>query len=277
MLKLEVRAQPSRLWTYASPLLAVAITLVIGVILFSLLGKDPVQDLAIMKIDGFGFSNLPLADSDKLQIGQTVIAIGNALGQFSNTVSKGVISGLSRSITATSGQSSEKLDSVIQTDAAINRGNSGGPLLNLKGEVIGVNTAIAIGAENISFSIPINRAKKDINDVKKIGKITSPFIGVRYAIITPAIAQQNDLPINYGALIIGGSTPEDTAVIPGSPADKAGLKENDIILEIENKKINEENDLSKVLQEYKVGKTVSVKILRNGQILNLNIVLGERP
>lgn len=127
-----------------------------------ILTQDPIQDLATIKIEGLGFSSLTLGDSDKLQIGQTVIAIGNALGQFSNTVSKGVISGLSRSIKASAGRTSEKLESVIQTDAAINRGNSGGPLLNLRGEVIGVNTAIVVGAENIGFAIPINRAKNII-------------------------------------------------------------------------------------------------------------------
>lgn len=242
-----------------------------------ILGKDPVQDLAIIKIDGFGFPNLTLGNSDKLKIGHTVIAIGNALGQFSNTVSKGVISGLSRSVTATSGQFSEKLESVIQTDAAINRGNSGGPLLNLRGEVIGVNTAIAVGAENISFSIPINRAKKDIEDVRKTGKIIAPFIGVRYTLITSSIAGENDLPINYGALIVSGGSADNPAVVPGSPAEKAGLKEGDIILEIENKRISEGNDLSKAILGRKVGDAVSVKILRQGQVLNLNVVLGERP
>lgn len=136
-----------------------------------ILAKDPVLDLAIMKIDGADFSFLSLGDSDNLQIGQTVIAIGNALGEFRNTVSKGVISGLSRSIVASSARGSEKLDRVIQTDAAINRGNSGGPLLNLKGEVIGVNTAVAVGAQNIGFALPINQAKRDVEEVRLHGRI----------------------------------------------------------------------------------------------------------
>jgi S1-C subfamily serine protease len=241
------------------------------------LARDPVQDLAVVKINASGLSALTLGDSDNLQIGQTVIAIGNALGQFSNTVSKGVISGLSRSITASEGSgSSEKLDQVIQTDAAINPGNSGGPLLNLSGQVIGLNTAIAQGAQNIGFAIPINQAKKDISQVKTTGKISYPFLGIRYVIVTDDIKQKNNLPVNYGALIIRGSGQADVAIIPGSPAEKAGLKENDIVLEINGKKITRDNDLAKMIQSFNVGETITLKVLSGGQEKTVRITLEER-
>lgn len=241
------------------------------------LAKDPVRDLAVIKIDGSGFPSLPLGNSDRVQIGQTVIAIGNALGQFSNTVSKGVVSGLSRSIVANSGGgSSERLDQVIQTDAAINPGNSGGPLLNLSGEVIGVNSAIVQGAQNIGFAIPINQAKKDINQVKTLGKISVPFLGVRYVLVTPDVKAQNDLPVDYGALIVGGRNPQEVAITPGSPADKAGIRENDIILEINGKRLSENNDLARALQNLSVGDRVTLKILSRGAEKTVSLTLDER-
>lgn len=239
------------------------------------LARDPVKDLAILKIKAKGLSTLPLGDSARLQIGQTVIAIGNALGKFSNTVSKGVISGLSRSVTAYGPQGQETLLGVIQTDAAINQGNSGGPLLNLKGEVIGVNTAMAGGAENIGFAIPINDAKKAIDQVKRTGKIIYPFLGVRYITITPEIQKQNNLPVDYGALILRGEKPTDLAIIPGSPADKAGLSENDIILEFDGQKITSKNPLAKIITQYKPGDTVNLKILHKGKEKIVKVKLAQ--
>ncbi len=243
------------------------------------LAIDPVQDLALLKIKSkkSDWPFLKLGDSDNLEIGQTVIAIGNALGEFRNTVSVGVISGLKRSVKASGGfGQSEYLEEVIQTDAAVNQGNSGGPLLNLKGEVIGINVAMAVGAENIGFSIPINKAKRDIEQVEKSGKITYPFLGVRYIQITPTLAEKNNLSVNYGALIIRGENSGDLAVIPGSPADKAGLVENDIILELNGTKITSENNLSKLIQKYKPGEQVELKILHKGKEKIVKIVLGER-
>jgi len=241
------------------------------------LARDPVQDLAVVKINASGLPALTLGDSGNLQIGQTVIAIGNALGQFSNTVSKGVISGLSRSITASEGGgSSETLSQVIQTDAAINPGNSGGPLLDLSGKVIGLNTAIVEGAQNIGFAIPINQAKKDISQVEATGKISYPFLGIRYVIITDDIKQKNNLPVNYGALVTHGSNAADVAVTPGSPADKAGIKEGDIVLELNGQKITQDNDLAKMLQSLNVGDTVTLKILSGGQEKTVSVMLGER-
>jgi len=240
------------------------------------LDRDPLQDLAVIKIEGTNFPTVKLGDSDKLDVGQTVLAIGNALGQFSNSVSKGIISGLSRSITASSGNSSEKLDKVIQTDAAINPGNSGGPLINLNGEVVGVNTAMATGAQSIGFALPINRAKKDIDDVATRGKITYPYLGVRYVMVDSSVQSKNNLPVDYGALVANGQNASDVAVIPGSPAAKAGIKEGDVILEIDGKKINQSYTLSDAIQSKKVGDTIKIKILSdNSKQTTLDVLLEE--
>ncbi len=242
----------------------------------TVLARDPVQDLALVKINAVGLSALTLGDSSKIQIGQTVIAIGNALGQFSNSVSKGVISGLSRSIVASEGSGqSEKLDQVIQTDAAINPGNSGGPLLNLAGEVVGLNSAIVEGAQNIGFAIPINQAKRDISQVRASGKISYPFLGIRYVLITDEIKQKNNLAVNYGALVVRGDTQTDLAVMPGSPADKAGILENDIILDVNGNKINQDNDLAKLVQTFSVGQTITLRVLSKGQERSVQIKLEE--
>ncbi len=240
-----------------------------------ILAKDPFQDLAILKIEKKGkkFKPLPLGDSDKLQPGQTVIAIGYALGEFPNSVSVGVVSGLSRRIVAGGGGKTEVLEEVIQTDAAINPGNSGGPLLNLKGEVVGINVAKVEGGENIGFAIPINKAKKALQSIKTRGKIVYPFLGIRYILITKELKEKYNLPVDYGALIYGG---EKDAVIPGSPAEKAGLKEGDIILEVDGKKITPQNSLAKMIMEKNPGDQVILKILRNKKILKKKVTLAER-
>lgn len=241
------------------------------------LARDPVQDLAIIKINKDRLPTLSLGNSDNIQIGQSVITIGNALGEFRNTVSVGVVSGLRRTITASGSLGgNETLEEVIQTDAAINRGNSGGPLLNLSGEVIGVNTAIALGAENIGFAIPINKAKKDINDVKTKGRIVYPFLGVRYIIITKDFAEKNNLSVDYGVLVHQGEDQTALAVTPGSAADQAGIQENDIILEFGGVKINQNNSLAKLISQKNVGDTVTLKILHQGKEMVVQIILGER-
>jgi S1-C subfamily serine protease len=239
------------------------------------LARDPLQDIAILKINTTGLPTVKLGNSDILEIGQTVIAIGNALGEFRNTVSAGVISGLLRTITATGGGITEQLEEVIQTDAAINKGNSGGPLLNLYGEVIGVNTAMAVEAENIGFAIPINKVKKDITDIKISGRIIYPFLGIRYVLINKALAKENNLPVDYGALIIRGDSSNKPAIIPNSAADEAGLQENDIILEINGIRISQENPLAKLILKYKPGDGITLKILREEKEIIIGIVLGE--
>jgi serine protease Do len=239
------------------------------------LARDPIQDVAILQISG---SNLPivrLGDSDKLEIGQTVIAIGNALGEFRNTVSSGIISGLSRTVIASGGGVSEQLEQLIQTDAAINSGNSGGPLLNLYGEVIGINTAIVEGAQSIGFALPVNKVKKDISDIKENGKIVYPLLGVRYVLINKAIAESNKLSVDYGALISRGDGEDEPAITPGSAAEKAGLKEGDIVLEFNGTKINEENPLSKLILQHDPGETVNLKVLRDKEEMTISAVLDE--
>jgi len=243
-----------------------------------ILATDPVQDIAILKIDGTGFRPVNLGNSSDLQIGQTVIAIGNALGEFPNTVSTGVISGLSRTITASDSgqsQSSEKLDNVIQTDAAINSGNSGGPLLNISGEVIGMNTAIASQGQGIGFALPIDLAKRDIEQVKNAGKISYPFLGIQYTLVNSEVVKKNNLSVDYGALIMKSSGSANPAVVAGSPASKAGLKEGDVILEFNGEKITEDNALSKIISKYLPGDNVALKVLRAGKELSISVTLGE--
>lgn len=240
------------------------------------LAKDPSQDIAIIKINKNNLSALKLGDSDGIQVGQKAIAIGNSLGEFKNTVSVGVISGLRRTITASGGSMTETLDDLIQTDAAINPGNSGGPLLNLNGEVIGINTAIAQQAQNVGFALLINKAKKDLDQVKKTGKITQPYLGVRYVLIDKDMKEKNNLSVDYGALVIRGDAQTDVAVVPGSPADKAGIVENDIILEVGGKKINKDNTLAKAIQDYKVGDVIKCKILHKGEERMIEVTLAER-
>ena len=238
------------------------------------LARDPVQDLAIMKIEGGNsFKPLKLGSVDDIQIGQTVIAIGNALGRFQNTVSVGVISGLGRTIVATGPDfATERLEDIIQTDTAINRGNSGGPLINLKGEVVGINTAVSTEGENIGFAISIDKAKRSIEQVKTLGRISYPYMGVRYIILNKEISKARDIEVDYGALIVGDDEP---AVVDGSPAQKAGIKEGDIILEINGEKITEDNSLAKIISKYNPFESLNLKILRDGQEIYLNIILGE--
>jgi len=241
------------------------------------LALDPVQDLAIIKIQSEEkFVAIKLGDSNNIQIGQGAIAIGNSLGEFKNTVSMGVISGLGRTVFA-SGNSgfSETLEDVIQTDAAINPGNSGGPLLNLKGEVIGVNVAMAQGAQSIGFAIPVNIAKRDIDQVVKSGKISYPFLGVRYILIDDGVKQKHNLTVDYGALVLEGKNGEP-AITKDSSADKAGLKAKDVILEFNGEKVTQESSMSKIISKYNPGDVVTLKILRDEKELSIVAILGER-
>ena len=239
------------------------------------LARDPLQDLAVLKIEAAGLPTLKLSDSSAIKIGQTVIAIGNALGEFSNSVSVGVVSGLQRSITASGGGiGSEDLTELIQTDAAINPGNSGGPLLNIQGEVLGINTAIVQGAENIGFAIPVNKVRRNIESVEKTGRIVYPFLGVRYVTLNEEIKTKENLPVSEGALLKGDA--QSSAVVAGSPADKAGLKDGDIVVEINGQKLDRDHLLASVIQQYKVGDTISVIYLRNGQRSSTSVTLTER-
>ncbi len=230
--------------------------------------RDPSVDLAILKINAKGLKPLELGDSDKLQLGQMAIAIGTALGEFRNTVTVGVISGLGRGIVAGDGMGafSERLDNVIQTDAAINPGNSGGPLLNSAGQVIGVNVAVASGAENIGFAIPINTVKEVLSNFEKTGRFSRPYLGVKYKMISQRLAILNEVP--EGAYVVD--------VVPNSPAEKAGLERGDIIVKIDGETVREKSGgLVRLIQKRKVGEVVEVEVWREGKMKKFKVKLEE--
>ncbi|PJE64460.1 MAG: hypothetical protein COU90_03365 [Candidatus Ryanbacteria bacterium CG10_big_fil_rev_8_21_14_0_10_43_42] len=243
----------------------------------TVMARDPIHDIAILNIDAQNLPFISLGNSSDIKIGQSIIAIGNALGQFQNTVSVGVISGTGRTVTANGGiNGPSDLQRVIQTDAAINPGNSGGPLLNLRGEVIGINTAIITGAENISFAVPSNLITRDIAQVEKYGRITYAFLGIRYRIVTDALAEEQNLPATEGALIISGNTSEP-AIVSGSPAADAGLREGDIITEINGIALTQAHHLAERIQESTVGETITLSVLRGTQNLQFSVTLDELP
>mgnify|MGYP001602263035 CR=1 FL=1 len=240
----------------------------------TVMARDPVLDIALIKIEGANFPYLSLGNSDELEVGQNVIAIGNALGEYRNTVSVGVVSGLARSITAGNNSgNAEVLDHVIQTDAAINPGNSGGPLLNLSGKVIGVNVAIAQGSQNIGFALPINSVKGAIESVKSTGKIIRPYLGLRYMAINATMKEKNNLTVDYGVLVKADANKNELAVIPGSPADKAGIVENDIILEVDGVKLDDKTNLASIIRGKSVGQVINLKILHKGEGKNISVTL----
>lgn len=234
------------------------------------IARDRLIDIAVLKIDGGGqeFPYLAFADSDTLKLGQTAIAIGNALGEFRNSVSVGVVSGLSRSIIAGDYASggTEELSDVVQTDAAINPGNSGGPLLDSQGRVIGVNVAVALGSENIGFALPSNAVRTVVDSVVKTGEIIRPYLGVRYEMTNHDGATE---PTNrYGALIV--------EVVKGSPGAKAGIQKDDIIQAIDGQTLDTRT-LSAILQRKNVGDTVTVTVLRGGKEMTLHATLERMP
>ncbi len=233
------------------------------------ISRDPFNDLALIQVDGGNLTPVDLGDSDHLQVGQKVIAIGNALGRFDNTVTTGVVSGLGRGVSPVDPSTgvAEKLDDLIQTDAAINPGNSGGPLLNSAGQVIGINSAVA-DAQNIGFALKINIARQLIGDFQSSGgKISRPFLGVRYTHVSRDVALLNGVP--EGELV--------REVVSGSSADKAGIKVGDIITTFDGQKLTDVNSLSKIIRDKKVGDNVKVRVFRNGKTLDLNLTLGEAP
>lgn len=233
------------------------------------ISRDPNNDIAVIKIDASGLTPVELGDSSNLQVGQFVIAIGTALGEFRNTVTTGVISGLGRGIDAGSSFQGyvERLDNVIQTDAAINPGNSGGPLLNAAGQVIGINVAVAQGANNIAFSIPINTVKDALNIFKTTGKFPAKaYLGVEYQVISQQIALLNQVP--QGMYVVN--------VIPGSPAQTAGVSVGDIIFKIDGKSVGADSEaLSTIVSGKKPGDSISLDIWRGGQTSTISVTLGE--
>lgn len=240
--------------------------------------RDQIHDVAILKIDKKNLPIIKLGDSSKLELGQTAIAIGNVLGTFRDTVSVGVVSGLSREITAGDAvtQKTTKLRGLIQTDAAINPGNSGGPLIDMEGRAIGINTAMVFLAENIGFALPINNAQRDLDDLKKYGRLRQPFLGVRYVLIDKELQKKMNLPTDCGALVISEPMPEGHAVMLGGAAAKAGIQEGDVILEAQNIKVNAKNPLEAILEKCKVGETINLKTLRKGKEIVCQAILEER-
>jgi serine protease Do len=239
--------------------------------------RDPNNDIAFVQIDANGLKAAELGDSSQVRVGQKVIAIGNALGQFQNTVTEGLISGLGRPIVAGDQGSSdqEALQNLLQTDAAINPGNSGGPLVDLTGQVIGMNTAVAGDAQGIGFAIPINEAKSDIASVEGNGKITKAYLGVRFVAITKEFASKNNLPVSNGAYVSGDQS--NPAVVPGSPADKAGLKDGDIITKVAGQAIDQTHPLTTLIGQHKPGDSVALTVLRDGKEQSINVNLSEAP
>ncbi|MCW1908290.1 MAG: trypsin-like peptidase domain-containing protein [Candidatus Saccharibacteria bacterium] len=238
-------------------------------------------DIAFLKIKGAKgktFTPLKLGDSAKMQVGDKVVAIGNALGQFQNTVTSGIISGYGRDLEAGGEDGSvETLQNVFQTDAAINQGNSGGPLVNINGEVIGINTAIAGGsAQNIGFAIPINDVQGLIKSVLEKGKLERPYLGIRYVSLTDDYAYEYNLNVKRGAYIVP-SRSGGASILSGSPAEKAGLKEKDVITKVNDQEINEDSSLTSVLGRYSVDETVTLTIVRDGKEQTLKATLEAAP
>lgn len=244
------------------------------------LGSDPLNDVAFLKIKNV--TNLPaitLGDSKTIRIGQSVVAIGNALGQYQNSVTSGIVSGTGRPVVASSDGTAtgeaENLTDLIQTDAAINSGNSGGPLLNLKGQVIGINTAIAADAQSIGFAIPISATKGLLRHVIKTGKVERAYLGVQYVSITPAIKEEYNLSADRGDYV---TAERGASVQSGGPADKAGIKDGDIITSVNGSKVGEVASVSSLISEYEPGDKVEITVLRDGREVKLNATLGTyRP
>lgn len=241
-------------------------------------------DVAFLKINdtkGHKLTPATIGDSSSVQVGDDVVAIGNALGQFQNTVTSGIISGYGRSVTAgdSSGSSSatENLDNLFQTDAAINEGNSGGPLVNLNGQVIGINTAIAGDAQNIGFAIPINDVKGLLDQVVKSGKFSRPYLGVRYVPLTADIAKEYGLSVEQGAFIPPSSDASNPSVLSDGPADKAGLKESDVITQVEGTSIDASHSLTSLLSPHQPGDKVTLTVLRDGDTKKIDVTLGTMP
>lgn len=244
-----------------------------------ILARDPINDVAILKMNPKKpLPVLPLGDSTKIQLGEEVLAFGNALGIFRNTVSRGIVSGLSRAIAAQADPTAppQEMRGLIQTDAAINPGNSGGPLVNSEtGEVIGINAALLFGAQNIGFAIPVNHAKRDLADLLKYNHIRRPLLGIRYITIDENLKSKMQLPVEYGALVMSESD-VDHGVIVDSPAHKAGIKEKDIILECNGEKIGLEKTIQDFLEDLKVGDMIKFKVLRGKKEFEARVVLAER-
>lgn len=237
------------------------------------LGVDPLNDVAFLKVSNVSnLSAAELGDSSSVRVGQQVVAIGNSLGQYANTVTSGIISGLGRPVSARDGELIENLSDLLQTDAAINPGNSGGPLLNLEGQVVGINTAIAEDAQSIGFAIPINATKGILKGVLADGTVARSYLGVSFIPVTADVAEYYKLPVKKGAYVIGQNG--SSALAQGGPADKAGVKERDIIVKVGGSEVGPAGGVSSLVGEYAPGERVQLEILRDGRVLRLEVALG---
>jgi serine protease Do len=238
-------------------------------------GNDPLTDLAIIKVDATDLPVAPVGSSSDLEPGQLAIAIGNPLG-YKHTVTTGIVSGLGRQILASSANqaAADRLRNLIQTDAAINPGNSGGPLVNSAGQVIGINTAVSTEAQGLGFAIPIDVAKPIMQQALDGEELVRPWIGVYYSPISPALAEAQNLPVDYGALVGRSDGP---AIIEGSPAEAAGLRDGDIIVGLDGEALTEESDLATLILPYEPGDTVTLRVLRDNTATEIELTLGELP
>jgi S1-C subfamily serine protease len=260
--------------------------------------RDPFADLAVVQMyeipgdadasaaPNYDFSKLKkpaglpkveIGTSSNLRVGQYVVAIGNALAEFENTVTLGIVSATGRSIVASdqAGGGSENLTDLIQTDAAINPGNSGGPLVNLDGQVIGINVAVAQSAQGIGFALPIDDVKPVLSSVEKYGEIVRPVLGVRYMMLDKARADELMIKVDHGALLTGDEDKGLFAVIPGGAGDKAGLKIKDVILEVDEEKVTVEKPLSTIISKYAPGDKIKLKVWRSGDEIDVDVTLGS--
>ncbi|MGH7218106.1 MAG: trypsin-like peptidase domain-containing protein [Candidatus Microsaccharimonas sp.] len=239
----------------------------------TIVGRDPLNDIAFIKVDGKSdFTAAELGDSSSIRTGQQIVAIGNALGQYNNTVTSGIVSGTGRPVTAgTDSGATETLTDLIQTDASINPGNSGGPLVNMAGQVIGINTAIVEDANGIGFAIPVNATKGILKGVLETGSVTRAYLGVNYLTITPDVAREFDLSVTSGAYVYAS---QGNPVVSGSPADKASLKKGDVITKVNSKTIGKQGGLSSLLGEYQAGDKITLTILRDGKEQTTSLTLG---
>lgn len=241
-----------------------------------IVGEDPLNDVAYLKINGAkDLPTIALGDSKTIAVGQPVLAIGNALGAYQNSVTQGIISGTGRSVTAgdSNGNNQETLTDMLQTDAAINPGNSGGPLVNAAGEVIGINTAVATSANGLGFAIPISATKGMLNRIMEGGKAERAYLGLTYITVTAEVAKEAKLSVNHGAYIYNSSSRSGEAIVKNGPADKAGIKTKDVITKVGNVEVGRAGSISTLIGEYKVGDTVQLTYVRDGKEYTTNVTL----
>ena len=242
----------------------------------TIVGTDPLNDVAYLKINGVsGLPTIPLGDSKTIAVGQPVLAIGNALGAYQNSVTQGIIGGTGRSISAgdSDGNNVEYLTDMLQTDAAINPGNSGGPLVNAAGEVIGINTAVSTDAQGLGFAIPISAVKGMLKNIIDNGKAERAYLGLAYVTITPEVAKEFNLSVNQGAYVHSDNS-RQSAVVSGGPADKAGIEDGDIVSKINGVQVGRAGSIATLIGEYKVGDVVPVTIIRDGKETVVNVTLS---